>query len=398
MAHDRPRIDLARSVPDLVQADAPLTGYTAAIASDRRHHAVATALEAFGARTLSAQTIRTVTPASTEQLRAAVDEALAGPIHEFIVTSNFGARSWIAAARAVGRFDELISRLKTARLLASTPLAADSLREFGLTEIWSTASRLTDDLLRYLHAQPVTGRRIVVQTEGPHLADGCRMLRQDGAQVVEVRTYSCLEPTNSIVMRPLIDQILNRQVDALVILAAPAAVTILAQARREGRIADLLEALAFDVSVAALGAVAASPLTAQGVSVTLAAMPFFDELAAVVRTIMPRRALHLRLGGHHIEVRGQAVMFDKELIPVPPGPMAVLRALARRPGQVLSVANIRRAAANWASADDHAIEMAVSRLRRSLHQTDMIQTVMKRGYRLVAAADTAPPSQPAWPD
>jgi uroporphyrinogen-III synthase len=34
--------------------------------------------------------------------------------------------------------------------------------------------------------------------------------------------------------------------------------------------------------------------------------------------------------------------------------------------------------------DDHAIEMAVSRLRRTLHDSDLIQTVMKRGYRLAA--------------
>src|SRR5689334_24639493 len=58
--------------------------------------------------------------------------SLAGPIHELIVTSNLGLRSWIAAARSMGRSDELIGRLKSARLLASTPLAADSLRGFGL--------------------------------------------------------------------------------------------------------------------------------------------------------------------------------------------------------------------------------------------------------------------------
>jgi uroporphyrinogen-III synthase len=36
--------------------------------------------------------------------------------------------------------------------------------------------------------------------------------------------------------------------------------------------------------------------------------------------------------------------------------------------------------------DDHAIEMAVSRLRRSLHDNNLIQTVMKRGYRLAGWA------------
>jgi uroporphyrinogen-III synthase len=48
----------------------------------------------------------------------------------------------------------------------------------------------------------------------------------------------------------------------------------------------------------------------------------------------------------------------------------------------MSVADIRRATPGWADIDDHAVEMAVSRLRRSLNDADLIQTVMKRGYRL----------------
>ena len=65
--------------------------------------------------------------------------------------------------------------------------------------------------------------------------------------------------------------------------------------------------------------------------------------------------------------------------------------VARNPGRVLSCAEIRRATPNWAAVDDHAIEQAVSRLRRTLHHGDLIQTVMRRGYRLAgwcAAAAT----------
>jgi uroporphyrinogen-III synthase len=61
--------------------------------------------------------------------------------------------------------------------------------------------------------------------------------------------------------------------------------------------------------------------------------------------------------------------------------------LARHPGRVLSAAEIRRLVPGWAAVDDHAIEMAVSRLRRSLDGTELdglgvVQTVVKRGYRL----------------
>jgi uroporphyrinogen-III synthase len=65
--------------------------------------------------------------------------------------------------------------------------------------------------------------------------------------------------------------------------------------------------------------------------------------------------------------------------------------LARNPGRVLSCAEIRRATPNWATVDDHAIEMAVSRLRHTLHNSGLIQTVVRRGYRLATVAEPAPP-------
>jgi hypothetical protein len=49
---------------------------------------------------------------------------------------------------------------------------------------------------------------------------------------------------------------------------------------------------------------------------------------------------------------------------------------------VLSCAEIRSATSSWAAVEDHAIEQAVSRLRHTLHDGELIQTVMRRGYRL----------------
>jgi uroporphyrinogen-III synthase len=113
-----------------------------------------------------------------------------------------------------------------------------------------------------------------------------------------------------------------------------------------------------------------------------AAHPYLEQVVADACGTVPERAVRLAGDRYRMEVRGQAVVLNDELIPVPPGPIAVLRVLARNPGRVLSCAEIRRAAPNWSAVDDHAIEMAVSRLRRTLHDGNLIQTVMKHGYRL----------------
>ena len=112
--------------------------------------------------------------------------------------------------------------------------------------------------------------------------------------------------------------------------------------------------------------------------------PYLAQLVAAACGAVPEKAVRLAGPKYRMEVRGQAVVLNDELIPVPPGPIAVLRVLARNPGRVLSCAEIRRAAPNWSAVDDHAIEMAVSRLRRTLHDGHLIQTVMRRGYRLAA--------------
>jgi uroporphyrinogen-III synthase len=140
--------------------------------------------------------------------------------------------------------------------------------------------------------------------------------------------------------------------------------------------------LADEVPALCPGPLTAAPLAGNGVPVLAAEQPYLEELVALARVHVPQHAVRLAAARYRMEVRGQAVVLNDELIPIPPGPIAVLRALARNPGRVLSCAEIRRATPSWAAVDDHAIEQAVSRLRHSLHDGELIQTVMRRGYRL----------------
>jgi uroporphyrinogen-III synthase len=104
---------------------------------------------------------------------------------------------------------------------------------------------------------------------------------------------------------------------------------------------------------------------------------------------LPSRARTLPVAGHRVEIRGHAVLVDGELRPVPPAGMSLLRALSRRPGWVVSRAELLRALPG-AGRDEHAVETAMARLRTALGAPKLIQTVVKRGYRLALdpAADT----------
>lgn len=61
--------------------------------------------------------------------------------------------------------------------------------------------------------------------------------------------------------------------------------------------------------------------------------------------------------------------------------MAVVTALAGQPGRVISRRELLGALPG-AGADEHAVEMAVTRLRAALGDPSIVQTIVKRGYRL----------------
>jgi uroporphyrinogen-III synthase len=66
--------------------------------------------------------------------------------------------------------------------------------------------------------------------------------------------------------------------------------------------------------------------------------------------------------------------------------MAVLRALTATPGRVLSrpvlIGVLQRHSGRDGSVDAHAVETAIGRLRSALGDSSLVQTVVKRGYRL----------------
>ena len=133
---------------------------------------------------------------------------------------------------------------------------------------------------------------------------------------------------------------------------------------------------------ACVGPVTAAALERAGVRTV---QPDRGRLGALVRQVaaeLPaRRTQRLVVGAHHLEIRGQLALIDGRVCPLSPAPMAMLRALARQPGQVRSRASLMQALPGDAN-DEHAVEMAVARLRAALGEPRLVQTIVKRGYRL----------------
>ncbi|MFC5184107.1 uroporphyrinogen-III synthase [Actinomadura harenae] len=220
--------------------------------------------------------------------------------------------------------------------------------------------------------------------------------RPPDAEVIEIPVYGWTRVEDATPLRRLVGQAVAGTVDAITFTSAPAVAATLAVAAADGLEGPLLEALRDGVVAACVGPVTARALTGRDVPTVQPEWPWIGALVRALAVALPRsRARRLRVRGGLLELRGHAVVLDGLLRPIAPAPMAVLRALARRPGHVVSRAELCgvlpgralvdgpvRGRGARPRADEHAVEMAVARLRRGLGRAGIVETVVKRGYRL----------------
>jgi uroporphyrinogen-III synthase len=100
---------------------------------------------------------------------------------------------------------------------------------------------------------------------------------------------------------------------------------------------------------------------------------------------MAERARGVSLRGVELIVQGSRLVAGGLEAELTPRERSLLRALLDAEGVVVS--KPRLAAAAWGSTvDDHAVEVAVGRLRRKLGPAaGALETTSRRGYRLVTA-------------
>jgi uroporphyrinogen-III synthase len=356
----------------------PLCGFTVAVTADRRRDELAALLERRGARVVLAPALRIVPLADDVELRAATVALVDNPPDVVVACTGIGLRGWFEAAEGWGLNEGLKSAIAGTYLIARGPKARGALRAAGLTDAWSPDSECCDEVLDHLLQRGVDGQRIAVQLHGEPQPEFCGALAGAGAEVIEVSVYRWLPPVDPTPLRRLVDLAVSRLVDAVTFTSAPAVGALLRLAGSDTEL--LLDAMRTDVVAACVGPVTAAPLLRRNVPVVA---PGRARLGALVRTLvdeLPKRAPTLQVAGQEVTLRGHAALVDGALRPLAPAPMAVLRALAATPGRVLSRAALLTALPR--GADEHAVEMAVARLRAALGGSAFVQTVVKRGYRL----------------
>lgn len=370
----------------------PLTGFRVAVTSARRAEELSTLLTRRGANVSCAAAIAMVPLPDDDELRTHTESLIANPPDVVIATTGIGLRGWIAAADGWGLATELTSALANARIVSRGPKATGALRAAGLPEEWSPESESSRDVLEYLRGG-IDGLRVAVQLHGatdewdpfPEFLDE---LRAAGADVVPIRVYRWHPAPRNGPFDQLVLDMADRRFDAVSFTSAPAVASVLMRAAELGVEDQLLDALRTDVHAMCVGPVTARPLVRLGVPTSAPERMRLGALARHITDELPvLRSRSVRVAGHVLEIRGTCVLVDGAVKELSPTGMATIRALAARPGAVVSRHDLLRALPG-SGTDTHAVETAVLRLRTALGDRRIVTTVVKRGYRL--AVDESP--------
>ena len=366
----------------------PLSGFRVGVTAARKVDEQVALLERRGATVEWAPAL-SLEPNHVDdgQLRAATSDVLAKPVDMFLATTGIGMRTWLDAAERWGVLPDLLDALGGAEILARGPKSVGALRRRGLRELWAPESECFEDVLEHLRGRDLDGLRIVVQEHGQSLSMVAHALRRQGADVTTVTVYRVASADDPEPMFKLVDLIADRSLDAVTFTSAPAVAALMDAAGPTGRRDELVSAFQADVVAACVGPVTAAAFEMWGVPTIY---PDRSRLAAMVKqleTELPSRRSGLAIelvGGHQLLLHGEDVLLDGHDVKLSPAPTAVLQALVANPGNVVSRRALLAMLPSGTAGSEHAVEMAVARLRAALG-TRAVQTVVKRGYRLAVA-------------
>jgi uroporphyrinogen-III synthase len=359
-----------------------LDGFRIGVTSDRRSEDLIDAFRRRGAEVLHAPTLRMAHQGDDEAVLADTRRTIAERPDVLLATTSYGIRRWFEVADASGLGEDLLAAFGDTTVLVRGPKArggvrAAGLNDRGMSERETTASLVDMALQRF--PAPVT---IAVQLHGYTDEGQLDRLRGAGHTVLTVAPYRWLTAdTHDPRVERLIDAIATGSLDALTFTSAPAADALLSTAEALGRGEELLAGLRGHVLVAAVGSVTAAPLVAADVPVV---WPDRFRMGALIRLVCERLEDEgtLRLATVHGDVvlRGSVLQVGSERVVLPPTPLALFRTLLTASGGVVARADLSRSTPG--GLDDHALEVALSRLRQAVPDRKLIQTVIKRGYRI----------------
>ncbi len=368
----------------VAELETALKGFRVGVTAHRRAEDLIEALERRGAEVLHAPVL-TIAPVGQdlgvlEDTRRTIESRP----DICIVTTAYGMRRWLEVADAAGLGENLQEVLSAASLYVRGPKARGAVRAAGLADVGisndETTATLVDLVLRDAGGR-LDGHRVVIQLHG--YTDGSQLdrLRDAGAELITVTPYRWVRPEGEDRLEALIAAVCAGELDVVTFTSAPAVDALFSAAHEMGLYTPLIAALRQRVATAAVGPVTAAPLEAAGLRPWVPDRFRMGALIKLVTDNLSRRQVRrVETPAGPVELRGRTMTLAGEELFLAPAAMLLFRALFDAGGAVVPREALARLLSQ--SGSSHALDMAVNRLRNTLPNPDLVQTVVKRGYRL----------------
>lgn len=358
-----------------------LEGFRIGVTSDRRSEDLIAAFERRGAEVMHAPAIRIAAAHDDAKIALDTQAIIVAKPDILLATTSYGIRRWFEAADAAGLGDELAATLENTRILVRGPKARGAVRAAGLDDSGMSDEETTRSLVDHVLRDGAAGLTVAVQLHGFTDQPQLERLRAAGVTVLTVAPYRWLLPEDSSRVLKLVDAICSGSVDAVTFTSAPAVEALFGAADGVGKLDQLQAAFRGPVVAAAVGPVTAAPLIAAGIR---AIVPERFRMGALIRLVCEHLEEHriVRLQTAHglLELRGRLAIVGGASSSLPPTSLTLLRELVAARGSVLSRADLTASLPD--ELDDHAVDVAISRLRQALPVPGLVATVIKRGYRV----------------
>lgn len=359
-----------------------LEGFRIGVTSDRRSADLIDALARRGAQVLHAPTLRMANAVSDDPVIADTRTIIEARPDVLLATTAYGVRRWFEVADAAGLGEDLVDALADTAILVRGPKARGGIRAAGLNDVGMSAEETTESLIDEVLVKYPPGLTVAVQLHGflnPWQLD---RLHEAHARVLTVEPYRWIETDDADDrVDRLIDAVCSGGLDAITFTSAPAVHALFSAAEARGRYDDLIDAMCGPVVAAAVGPVTAAPLIAAGIEPI---QPERYRMGALIRLVCEHlestRIIRLETRHGPLALRGSVVDVVDRRVALAPVALTILRTLVQARGSV--VGRDRLAAALPGTTDQHALEVALSRLRQTLGVPGLIATVVKRGYRI----------------
>lgn len=362
----------------------PLEGFSIASTAVRRKEELKAMLEATGAK-VAMVPMTQLDHLGDQELKELTLTIIKVKPSIVIITTADGLRNWIQVAESWGLDQQLRETLTNSMLITRGPKAKGAAISMGLNPTWSPQNDSIAEIWKYLISQQILHTTIAIQLPGKLSQDNLVLPPQLNYQVIKVVTYrwSALEDASPVVK--LLEQITTKEIDAIIFTHNMGVVNFIDYLKLSAMFDCFVQLVnENEFIIACIGAVTASPFLELGLEVIQPPKPSIGSLVNVLIQEISARIITFNLVSGRIEIRGHGVLFRGETIFFAPGPMAILKALAKRDGAVVTRKELLAHLPSSHQNDSHALEMTISRIRSCLGP-EAIQTVFKRGYRLAIA-------------